>query len=112
MRHDRRAVHETAFLGVYRRLCGEARHEAEGAARLAVFAVRASAALSDQLRTATRACEGPACPCRVPGGGHQQVRGMLLQLACARHGGATLPLFDAIRPEALDPLVWRLPRRR
>lgn len=108
MRHGWRAVHETAFLGVYQRLRDEARHEAEGEARLAVFAAWATTAFADQLRTAIRACEGPPCPCLVLGGGHQQVGGMLLQLACARHGVATLPLFDATCPESLDILVWRL----
>jgi len=108
MRHDWRAVHETAFLDVYRRLHDEARHGAEGEARLAVFAAWATAAFSEQLRTAIRACDGPACPCLVLGRGHQQLDGLLLQLACARHGVATLPLFDAIGPEALAILVRHL----
>ncbi|WP_018861781.1 MULTISPECIES: MerR family transcriptional regulator [unclassified Thioalkalivibrio] len=108
MRHGWDGVHESAFLEVYRRLRGESRHTPEGEVRLAVFAAWATAAFSDQLRAAIRACEEPAIPCLVLGGGHQQVGGMLLQLACARRGLKTLPLFDATSPEALDTLVQRL----
>lgn len=108
MRHGWDGVHERAFLDVYRRLREESRHTPEGEVRLAVFASWATAAFADQLRAAIRACEGPTIPCLVLGGGHQQVGGMLLQLACARRGLKTLPLFDATTPEALDTLVQRL----
>lgn len=107
MRHGWNGVHESAFLEVYRRLREESRHSPEGEVRLAVFAAWATAAFADQLRAAIRACEGPAIPCLVLGGGHQQVGGMLLQLACARRGLKTLPLFDATSPEALETLVNR-----
>lgn len=108
MRHGWNGVHESAFLEVYRRLREESRHDAEGEVRLAVFAAWATAAFADQLRSATRACDEPSCPCLVLGGGHQQVGGMLLQLACARRGLKTLPLFDATSPEGLDTLMRRL----
>ncbi|WP_017925900.1 MerR family transcriptional regulator [Thioalkalivibrio sp. HL-Eb18] len=108
MRHGWNGVHESAFLEVYRRLREESRHSPEGEVRLAVFAAWATAAFSDQLRAAIRACEGPSIPCLVLGGGHQQVGGMLLQLACARRGLKTLPLFDATSPQALEALVQRL----
>lgn len=108
MRHGWDGVHESAFLEVYRRLREESRHDAEGEVRLAIFAAWATAAFADQLRTATRACDDPAYPCLVLGGGHQQVGGMLLQLACARRGLKTLPLFDATSPEGLETLMRRL----
>ncbi|WP_018878906.1 MerR family transcriptional regulator [Thioalkalivibrio sp. ALE9] len=108
MRHGWNGVHESAFLEVYRRLREESRHNAEGEVRLAVFAAWATAAFADQLRSATRACDDPSYPCLVLGGGHQQVGGLLLQLACARHGLKTLPLFDATSPEGLETLMRRL----
>ncbi|WP_026143081.1 MULTISPECIES: MerR family transcriptional regulator [unclassified Thioalkalivibrio] len=108
MRHGWDGVHESAFLDVYRRLREESRHNAEGEVRLAIFAAWATAAFADQLRSATRACDDPPYPCLVLGGGHQQVGGMLLQLACARRGLKTLPLFDATSPEGLDTLMRRL----
>lgn len=108
MRHSWNGVHESAFLEIYRRLREESRHNAEGEARLAVFAAWATAALSDQLRAALRACEGPSCPCLVLGGGHQQVGGMLLQLACARQDLQTLPLFDVTSAAGLETLIQRL----
>ncbi|WP_018872851.1 MerR family transcriptional regulator [Thioalkalivibrio sp. ALJ16] len=108
MRHGWNGVHESAFLEVYRRLREESRHSAEGEVRLAIFAAWATAAFADQLRAALRACEGPTYPCLVLGGGHQQVGGLLLQLACARQGLKTLPLFDATSPEGLETLVQRL----
>ncbi|WP_018936543.1 MerR family transcriptional regulator [Thioalkalivibrio sp. ALJ24] len=105
MRHGWEGVHERAFLEVYRQLREESRHTPEGEVRLAVFSAWATAALADQLRTALRACEGPAAPCLVLGGGHQQVGGMLLQVSCARRGLSTLPLFDATSAKALESLV-------
>lgn len=108
MRHGWDGVHESAFPEVYRRLREESRHSAEGEVRLAIFAAWATAAFADQLRSATRACDEPSYPCLVLGGGHQQVGGMLLQLACARAAMKTLPLFDATSPEGLDTLIRRL----
>ncbi|WP_018948530.1 MerR family transcriptional regulator [Thioalkalivibrio sp. ALMg11] len=108
MRHGWDGVHESAFLEVYRRLREESRHAAEGEVLLAIFAAWATAAFAEQLRSATRACDEPSYPCLVLGGGHQQVGGMLLQLACARRGLKTLPLFDATSPEGLDTLIRRL----
>lgn len=108
MRHGWDGVHESAFLEVYRRLREESRHTSDGEIRLAVFASWATTAFADQLRAAIRACEGPAIPCLVLGGGHQQVGGMLLQLACARRGVQTVSVFDATSPEALDTLVQHL----
>ena len=108
MRHGWDGVHESAFLDVYRRLREQSRHDSEGEIRLAIFAAWATAALADQLRTATHACDGPSCPCLVLGGGHQQVGGILLQLACARRGLKTLSLYNALSPEGLDTLVRHL----
>lgn len=108
MRHGWDGVHESAFLDVYRRLREQSRHDSEGEIRLAIFAAWATAALADQLRTATHACDGPSCPCLVLGGGHQQVGGMLLQLACARRGLKTLSLYNALSPEGLETLEGRL----
>ncbi len=105
MRHGWDGVHERAFLEVYRQLREESRHTPEGEVRLAVFSAWATSALADQLRSALRACDGPAAPCLVLGGGHQQVGGMLLQVSCARRGLSTLPLFDATSAKALESLV-------
>ncbi len=108
MRFGWKGVHASAFLEVYHHLREASRQSAEGEVHLAIFAAWATASLADQLRTALRACEGPSCPFLVLGGGHQQVGGLLLQLACARKGLKTKPLFDAMSPEGLEILVRRL----
>jgi len=105
MRHGWAGVHERAFLEAYETLREGARHEPRDEARLAVFTAWAATSLFDQLRSALLLCEGPTCPCIVPGGGHRRLSGLLLLLASARQGLRVLPLQDIISPAAMQTLT-------